>query len=39
MCDELKDKNEIAIIEKYGYVAKCYTAVFTGKITCLYCYI
>ncbi|XP_011863554.1 PREDICTED: uncharacterized protein LOC105559676 isoform X2 [Vollenhovia emeryi] len=25
ICNELKDKNEIAIIEKYGYTAKCYT--------------
>ncbi|XP_011863551.1 PREDICTED: uncharacterized protein LOC105559674 [Vollenhovia emeryi] len=25
VCDELTDKNEIAIVEKYGYTAKCYT--------------
>ncbi|KAL0109501.1 hypothetical protein PUN28_014517 [Cardiocondyla obscurior] len=30
MCDELRDKNEIAIIEKYGYTAKCYTVAFIG---------
>ncbi|XP_071638266.1 uncharacterized protein [Temnothorax longispinosus] len=25
VCNELRDKNEIAIIEKYGYISKCYT--------------
>ncbi|XP_077264111.1 uncharacterized protein LOC143898473 [Temnothorax americanus] len=24
VCNELRDKNEIAIIQKYGYIAKCY---------------
>jgi len=32
ICNELKDENEIAIIEKYGYIAKRYTIALTGKI-------
>lgn len=31
-CDQLKDVNEIAIIEKYGYKGKRFTTVLTGKI-------
>jgi len=31
-CAELKDKNEIAIIHKYGYDAKRYTTTFTSKL-------
>jgi len=30
--DKLKDEKEIAIIKKYGYNVKCYTAALTGKI-------
>ncbi|XP_025155308.1 uncharacterized protein LOC105189243 isoform X2 [Harpegnathos saltator] len=30
MCNELKDENEIAIIERYGYYAKCSTFRFTS---------
>jgi len=30
-CIRLKDKNEIAIIQQYGWKAKCYTVVLTGK--------
>lgn len=30
--NELKDKNEVAIIESYGYKAKRYTAMLTCKI-------
>lgn len=33
VCDELKDENEIAIIEKYGYKAKRYTYAIICKIT------
>ncbi|KAH0945602.1 hypothetical protein HN011_011756 [Eciton burchellii] len=29
VCDKLKNKNEIAIIERYGYYAKCYTIMLT----------
>lgn len=38
VCNELKDKNEIAIIEKYGYIARCYTAGLIGRIIFLYFY-
>ncbi|XP_025073593.1 uncharacterized protein LOC112552482 [Pogonomyrmex barbatus] len=31
ICNELKDKNEIAIIEEYGYVAKRYTLALISK--------
>jgi len=40
--DKLKDEKEIAIIKKYGYNTKRYTAVFMGKVrffhavTCYY---
>jgi hypothetical protein len=30
-CTELKDKNEIAIIQQYGREAKRYTATLVGK--------
>jgi hypothetical protein len=30
-CIKLKDKNEIAIIQQYGWEAKRYTVVLTGK--------
>jgi len=30
-CTELKDKNEIAIVHKYGYNAKRYTTILTSK--------
>lgn len=30
-CNELKDENEIAIIERYGYSGKRYTAVIAGE--------
>jgi len=30
-CNDLKDKNEIAIIEKHNYNAKRYAIVFTSK--------
>ncbi|XP_014478944.1 PREDICTED: uncharacterized protein LOC106746663 [Dinoponera quadriceps] len=33
ICNELKDKNEIAIIKKYGNNAKLYTATLTCKRT------
>ncbi|XP_067215141.1 uncharacterized protein [Linepithema humile] len=32
--NELKDENEYAILEKYGYNAKCYTIVLTTMGTC-----
>jgi len=31
MYDELEDEKEIAIIKKYGYNAKYYTTLLTGK--------
>lgn len=31
-CKELKDKNEIAIIEKYGYSGKRFTIIVISKI-------
>ncbi|XP_025155309.1 uncharacterized protein LOC105189243 isoform X3 [Harpegnathos saltator] len=34
MCNELKDENEIAIIERYGYYAKCSTFRFTLLTVC-----
>lgn len=33
ICNELKDKNEIAIIKKYGNNAKRYTAIVICKTT------
>jgi hypothetical protein len=27
----IKDKQEIAIIEKYYYIARCYTTILIGK--------
>jgi len=30
--DKLKDEKEIAIIKKYGYNVKRYTAAFMGKV-------
>lgn len=30
--NDLKDNNEIAIIERYGRNAKCYTVTLTSKI-------
>jgi len=38
ICNELKDENEIAIIEKYGYIAKRYTIALMGKIIFSYFY-
>lgn len=32
ICNDLKDKNEIAIIEKYGYDGKRYTTHIICKI-------
>lgn len=29
-CKELKDQNEIAIIERYGYTARRFTLAFIG---------
>ncbi|XP_071638279.1 uncharacterized protein [Temnothorax longispinosus] len=34
VCNELRDKNEIVIIEKYGYIAKCYTVALTVTGIC-----
>ncbi|XP_077264106.1 uncharacterized protein LOC143898469 [Temnothorax americanus] len=34
VCNELRDKNEIVIIEKYGYIAKCYTVALTVAGIC-----
>lgn len=31
VCNELKEENEIAIINKYGCNGKCYTMILTGK--------
>jgi hypothetical protein len=31
-CIKLKDKNEIAIIQQYGYEGKLYTAILIGKV-------
>jgi len=31
VCNKLKDENEIAIIEKYGSKAKCYTIAIIRK--------
>jgi len=30
--NKLQDEYENAIIEKYGYIGKCYTAALTSKI-------
>jgi len=30
--DELQDENEIAIVDKYSYIAKRYTTILTSKI-------
>lgn len=38
ICNDLKDINEIAIIERYGSHAKRYTVVFTCKIIFFYLY-
>jgi len=35
----LKDKNEIAIMKEYNYIANCYTTAFTSKIKFLHFYI
>ncbi|XP_070159592.1 uncharacterized protein [Polyergus mexicanus] len=35
--DDLEDSNEIAIIEKYGRYAKCYTAILTTFFVCSVC--
>ncbi|XP_070159589.1 odorant receptor 49a-like [Polyergus mexicanus] len=35
--DDLEDSNEIAIIEKYGRYAKCYTAILITFIICSVC--
>jgi hypothetical protein len=32
VCNGLKERNEITIIEKYGYNAKRYTIILTSKI-------
>ncbi|XP_025270189.1 uncharacterized protein LOC112639655 [Camponotus floridanus] len=34
VCNELKDKNEIAIMKEYGYIASCYTTAFTIATVC-----
>jgi len=34
MCDNLKDSNEIAIMDKYGNNAKRYTIILTSKTLC-----
>ncbi|RLU25716.1 ObirOr5-9E37 [Ooceraea biroi] len=34
VCSELKDENEIAIIKKYGHIAKCFAIVFTLLTIC-----
>ncbi|KAL0109507.1 hypothetical protein PUN28_014519 [Cardiocondyla obscurior] len=39
ICDELKDKNEIAIMEKYGYIAKNYTVALIGNTFTFSCII
>jgi len=31
--NHLRDKNEYAIVEKYGHIAKRYTVILTGKNT------
>lgn len=36
ICNELKDENEIAIIERYGYYTRCYTIKMICKTTVLY---
>lgn len=36
MCDNLKDNNEIAIVEKYSNYAKRYTTILTSKILFLF---
>ncbi|XP_024878469.1 uncharacterized protein LOC112458884 [Temnothorax curvispinosus] len=38
VCNELKDKNEIAIIEKYGYISKCYTVALIVAGICAFLY-
>jgi len=39
VCDRLRNANEIAIIERYGYSAKCYTiTLLTGKLIFFYLY-
>ncbi|XP_018051961.1 PREDICTED: uncharacterized protein LOC108689615 [Atta colombica] len=37
VCNKLKDENEIAIIEKCGSKAKCYTIAIIRKTMCLAC--
>jgi len=32
VCNDLKERNEVKIIEKYGYNAKRYTIILTSKI-------
>ncbi|XP_025270187.1 uncharacterized protein LOC112639654 isoform X3 [Camponotus floridanus] len=39
VCNELKDKNEIAIMKEYGYIASCYTTAFTTTVCGLFGYI
>lgn len=36
ICNDLKDNNEIAIIEKYGNYAKRYTIRLTRKIILIF---
>jgi len=38
-CNELKNKNEIAIIEKYGRIGKNQTIAIMSKILYIYIYI
>jgi len=31
ICNQVKDKNEVAIIEEYNYKARCHTIMLTSK--------
>ena len=31
ICNQIKDKNEVAIINEYNYTARRYTIILTGK--------
>jgi len=39
VCNEIKNKNEIAIIEKYGHIGKHQTRIITSKSNNIYAYI
>ncbi|EZA47404.1 hypothetical protein X777_16324, partial [Ooceraea biroi] len=36
ICSDLKDENEIAIIKRYGYIAKCVAVAYTSLTMCAF---